>query len=37
MKNLCQIYNKNEKEVFQLILGVCFECWMNQTAPKISY
>jgi len=36
MKDLCQICNKNEKEVYQLDLEVCYDCWMNETNPKIS-
>ena len=35
MEKLCEICNKNEVEVYQLDLEVCFECWMNQTTPKI--
>jgi hypothetical protein len=37
MKNLCQGCNKNEIEVYQLDFEGCFDCWMNQTTPKISY
>ena len=36
MKNLCQICNKYEVEVYQLDYEVCFDCLMNQTNPKIS-
>ena len=35
--DLCQICNKNEKDVYQLDFEVCFDCWMNETSPKISY
>jgi len=36
MKDLCQICNKNEKEIYQLDLEVCYDCWMDETNPKIS-
>jgi len=36
MKDLCQVCKKNEKEVYQLDMEVCFECWMNETTPEIS-
>ena len=35
VEELCQICNKNEKEIYQLDIEVCFECWMNQTNPKV--
>jgi len=36
MEDLCQVCNKYEKEVYQLDMEVCFDCWMNQTTPEIS-
>ena len=36
MKDLCDVCNKNEKEVFQLDLEVCYECWMKETYPDVS-
>ena len=36
MEKLCQICNKNKIEVYQLDFEVCFDCWMNQTTPKIN-
>ena len=32
---LCQICNKNEVEIFQLDIEVCFDCWISQTNPEI--
>jgi hypothetical protein len=37
MDDVCQICNKNEKEVYQLDFEVCYDRWMNETNPKISY
>ena len=36
MKDLCDVCNKNEKEIFQLDLEVCYDCWMKETYPDIS-
>ena len=36
MKDLCHVCNKNEVELYQLDFEGCFDCWMNQTTPKIS-
>jgi hypothetical protein len=36
MADICQVCNKNEKEVYQLDMEVCFDCWMNKTTPEIS-
>jgi hypothetical protein len=35
MEKLCQICNNNKMDVYQLDFKVCFDCWMNQTTPKI--
>jgi len=35
MKDLCD-GNKNEKEIYQLDLEVCYDCWMNETYPDVS-
>lgn len=35
MDDICQICNKNEKEVYQLDFAVCYDCWMKQTNPEI--
>ena len=35
VEKLCQICNKNEIEIYQLDIEVCFDCWMNQTNPQI--
>jgi hypothetical protein len=35
VEDLCQICNKNEIEIYQLDIEVCFDCWMNQTNPQI--
>jgi hypothetical protein len=35
MNEFCEICNKKEKEVYQLDLEVCFDCWMNNTNPEI--
>jgi len=35
MDDWCEICNLNEKEVYQLDMEVCFDCWMNETNPKI--
>jgi hypothetical protein len=35
MDDICQICNKNEKEVYQLDFEVCYDCWMKQTNPEI--
>ncbi len=37
MEKLCQTCNKNEIEVYQLDFEGCYDCWMNQTSPKISH
>lgn len=36
MKDLCEVCNKNQKEVYQLDFEVCYNCWMNQTNPDVS-
>jgi len=36
MKDLCDVCNKNEKEVYQLDLEVCYDSWMNEAYPDIS-
>ena len=36
MKDLCNVCNKNEKEVYQLDLEVCYDCWMNENFPDVS-
>jgi hypothetical protein len=35
VEDLCKICNKNEIEIYQLDIEVCFDCWMNQTNPEI--
>ena len=35
VEDLCKICNKNEIEIYQLDVEVCFDCWMNQTNPEI--
>jgi hypothetical protein len=35
VEDLCQICNKNEIEIYQLDIEVCFDCWMKQTSPEI--
>jgi len=36
MNDLCDVCNKNEKEIFQLDLEVCYNCWMKETFPDVS-
>lgn len=37
MKDLCEVCNKNQKEVYQLDLEVCYNCWMNETNPDVAH